>query len=61
MDVKLLLTPKMVAARLSVAESTVYQLLTNGTIESVTIGRARRIPADALISYVNRLREEQRT
>ena len=57
----LLLTPKAAAKRLSLAESTLYQLLTNGQIESILIGRARRIPTDALISYVNRLREEQRT
>lgn len=57
----LLLTPKMAAARLSLAESTLYQLLTSGQIESVKIGRARRVPMDALTAYIDRLREEQRT
>lgn len=56
----LLLTPKEASRRLSLAESTVHQLLTRGEIESVTIGRARRIPMDALTAYVARLREEQR-
>lgn len=55
----LLLTPKAAAKRLSLAESTLYQLLTSGQIESVKIGRARRVPIDALISYVDRLRREQ--
>ena len=56
----LLLTPKAAAKRLSLAESTLYQLLTSGQLESITIGRARRIPMDALTAYVARLREEQR-
>ena len=56
----LLLTPKAAAKRLSLAESTLYQLLTSGQIESVLIGRARRIPMEALISYIDRLRLEQR-
>lgn len=60
MDVSpLLLTPKAAARRLSLAESTLYQLLTSGQIESITIGRARRIPMSALVSYIERLREEQ--
>ena len=57
----LLLTPKAAAKRLSLAESTVYQLLTSGQLESISIGRARRIPMEALVSYIDRLREEQRT
>ena len=57
----LLLTPKAAAERLSLAESTLYQLLTSGQIESVKIGRARRVPIDALTAYISRLREEQRT
>ena len=56
----LLLTVKMAAARLSVAESTLYLLVTSGELESITIGRARRIPMDALTAYIDRLREEQR-
>ncbi len=55
----LLLTPKAAAKRLSLAESTVYQLISRGEIKSLLIGRARRIPMDALTAYVARLREEQ--
>ena len=60
-DNLLLLTPKAAAQRLSLAESTLYQLLTSGELESITIGRARRIPMEALTDYIARLREEQRT
>ena len=56
----LLLTTKAAARKLSLAESTVRLLLTNGTIESVTIGRSRRIPMSALVAYIETLREEQR-
>ncbi len=55
----LLLTPIEAARRLSLAQSTLYQLLTRGEIESVKIGRCRRIPMDALTDYIDRLRREQ--
>ena len=55
----LLLTTKEAAKRLSLARSTLYQLLTAGEIESVKIGGCRRIPLDALAAYVQRLRQEQ--
>ena len=60
MDVNpLLLTPAAAAEKLSLAQSTLYQLLTKGEIESVKIGRCRRIPLDALTDYIDRLRREQ--
>lgn len=47
------------AARLlSISRSTAYALIGAGDLESVTIGRARRVPADAIESFVTRLREE---
>ncbi len=55
----LLLTPKEAARQLSLAPSTLYQLLLRGEVESVTIGRSRRIPMSALTAYVDRLRREQ--
>jgi len=33
-----------------------YALVKSGDIESVTIGRLRRIPADALVTFVDSLR-----
>ncbi|MCK9922633.1 helix-turn-helix domain-containing protein [Frankia sp. AgPm24] len=53
---KLLLTPTEAADLLGVSRSTVYELMGSGDIESVHIGRARRIPSAALLTFVNRLR-----
>ena len=58
-SVPLLLTPAEAARRLSLAQSTLYQLLTRGEIASIRIGRCRRIPMDALTAYIDRLRREQ--
>lgn len=47
------------AARvLGIGRSLFYQLLAAGEIASVSIGRRRLIPADALTAYVERLRRE---
>ncbi|WP_131764618.1 excisionase family DNA-binding protein [Candidatus Protofrankia californiensis] len=53
---KLLLTPVEAAESLAVSRSTVYELLAVGVLESVYIGRSRRIPRAALDAYVDRLR-----
>ena len=55
----LLLTVKESARRLSLARSTLYELVLTRQIESVKIGRSRRIPLDALTDYIDRLRREQ--
>lgn len=55
----LLLTVERAAERLDIGRTRVFELIAEGEIESVKIGRARRIPADALTAYVNRLRAEQ--
>jgi excisionase family DNA binding protein len=54
----LLLTPEEAAECLRVHRSTVYDLMRMKALRSVKIGRARRIPADALREYVHRLSEE---
>ncbi|MEE4544652.1 helix-turn-helix domain-containing protein [Streptomyces sp. V4-01] len=46
------LTVEEAARRLSVGRTTMYALLASGEIPSVTIGRLRRIPAEALNEYV---------
>jgi excisionase family DNA binding protein len=53
---KLLLTAIEAAEVLGVGRSTVYELIAAGQIESVRIGRSRRIPRAALVAYVARLR-----
>lgn len=55
---RLLLIPEDAAKIIGVGRTTLYELLRTGAIESVRIGRARRIPADALDDYVNRLRAD---
>ncbi len=59
LDAPLLLTPVAAARRLSIARSSLYELLLTGQIESIKIGRARRIPLDALTDFIDRKRREQ--
>jgi excisionase family DNA binding protein len=46
------LTVEEAARRLSVGRTTMYALVASGEIPSVTVGRLRRIPAEALNDYV---------
>lgn len=52
---KLLLTPEDAAAALSIGRTTMYALISRGLVRSVKIGRARRVPAQALTEYVGQL------
>lgn len=54
---RLLLTPTEAAQALGIGKSKLYELMRAGAVESVRIGAARRIPADALESYIRTLRE----
>jgi excisionase family DNA binding protein len=54
----LLYTPEDAAKVLTVSRTTVYDLMRLNLLTSVKIGRARRIPAEALRQYVDRLVEE---
>jgi excisionase family DNA binding protein len=47
-----LLTVEEAAERLGIGRTTMYALVSNGAIESVTIGRLRRIPPECLDAYV---------
>lgn len=55
-DDKLLHSPEACAELLSVSTSQVYELLARREIESIKLGRLRRIPHDALTAYIDRLR-----
>ncbi|MDA1258028.1 MAG: excisionase family DNA-binding protein [Chloroflexi bacterium] len=55
---RLLLTPEEAARRLSVGRSHLYLKIASGEIESVRIGRSRRIPRHALDAYVAMLLRE---
>lgn len=52
---KLLLTPEDAALVLSIGRSKLYELLAAGALRSVRIGKSRRIPAEELAAYVQRL------
>jgi excisionase family DNA binding protein len=54
----LVLTIEQAAKRLGIGRTLMYALVTSGEVESVTIGRLRRVPADCITEYVNRLRRQ---
>jgi excisionase family DNA binding protein len=54
---KLLFTIEEAAEVLSVSRSTVYDLVRMRLLDTVLIGRSRRVPASALQDLVDRLRE----
>jgi excisionase family DNA binding protein len=51
--VAVLLTVEEAADRLSIGRTTMYGLVASGAVQSVTIGRLRRIPAECLDAYVS--------
>lgn len=53
---RLVLTVEEAAERLGVGRTLVYALVRSGEIESIAIGRLRRIPCDALEDFVGRMR-----
>jgi excisionase family DNA binding protein len=54
-----LLSVEAAATQLSIGRTTMYALIKTGAITSVRIGRLRRIPAEALTAYTDRLVAEQ--
>lgn len=56
-----LLTVEEAARRLRIGRTLCFRLVGAGELESVPIGRLRRIPPDAVDAYVARLREANRT
>ncbi|MFF4038949.1 helix-turn-helix domain-containing protein [Streptomyces sp. NPDC001816] len=53
-----LLTVPEVMARLRLGRSTVYDLIRSRLLVSITVGRSRRVPADALRDFINHEIEE---
>ncbi|MFC7988997.1 helix-turn-helix domain-containing protein [Streptomyces pilosus] len=53
-----LLTVPEVMARLRLGRSTVYDLIRSRRLVSITVGRSRRVPADALRDFITREIEE---
>lgn len=56
---KMLLTPTEAAQALSISRSKLYELLSKGQLASVRVGTSRRIPHDALLSFVAQLSEDK--
>lgn len=54
---RLLLTPLQAGAALGISRTRVFALLASGELESVQLGRSRRIPVAALEEFVGRLRQ----
>ncbi|MEU1465544.1 excisionase family DNA-binding protein [Streptomyces sp. NPDC005727] len=50
------MTVEEAARRLRIGRTTCFRLVMSGEIESVTVGRLRRVPVDALSVYVAKLR-----
>jgi excisionase family DNA binding protein len=52
----MLLTVEEAAERLRLGRTLVYRLISSGELESVKVGRLRRVPAECLPEYVATLR-----
>jgi excisionase family DNA binding protein len=51
---RLMLTVEQAAERLAIGRTTMFALIKSGEIETVRIGRLRRVPADAITAYTAR-------
>jgi excisionase family DNA binding protein len=52
----LVFTVEEAADRLGVGRTLMYALVSSGAVETVRIGRLRRVPADALVTFLDELR-----
>lgn len=59
--IRLVLTIEQAARRLGIGRTLMYSLVMSGEVESVTIGRLRRIPVECLTEYVTKLRNDPLT
>ena len=55
-----LLTVTAAARALAVGRTTLYELIRAGDLDVIRIGRSTRIPVDAIATFVDRQRREQR-
>jgi excisionase family DNA binding protein len=51
-----LLTVEEAAERLRIGRTTMYALVSSGAVESVKVGRLRRVPVECVDAYVTVLR-----
>ena len=52
----ILLTVEEAAELLRIGRTSMYRLVATGAVETVTVGRLRRVPIECLGEYVDRLR-----
>jgi excisionase family DNA binding protein len=57
--VRIVLTVEQAASTLGIGRTSMFALVRTGDVESVTIGRLRRIPIEALNDFVDKLRRGQ--
>lgn len=57
MTQSLLLNPEKAAEMLSVSRSSIYKLIADGTLQSVKIGKSRRIRVADLKTFIGSLHE----
>lgn len=55
----LLLRPEDAAIELNIGRTRVYQLMAQGRLESLKLGKRRLIPADAIVAFIERERQAQ--
>lgn len=55
-DVPAILTVAQVAAVLQTGKNQTYALINSGQLKAFMVGRSRRVPKEALISYINSTR-----
>lgn len=56
---KLLLSPADAGTMLDLGRTKIYELMQSGQLESLTVGRRRLIPKEAISDFVQRVRAEQ--
>jgi excisionase family DNA binding protein len=56
---KLLLTPSEAAKVLSISRSKLYELIGQGRLSTVRIDTCRRVPAHALVEFIQHLQHEE--
>ena len=56
---KLLLTPSEAAKALSISRSKLYELIGQGRLSTVRIDTSRRVPAQALVEFIQHLQHEE--
>lgn len=59
METKLLYSVEETAYELGLSRTRIFELIGKGQIDSVKIGRSRRIPRVAVESYISRLVSDQ--